>query len=622
MRKVLLLASFSAIMGAAQAQTLFTYGSKPVSKQEFIQAFNKNPTPDTTSRKTALQNYLDLYINYKLKVQDAYDEKLNNNDEYRNESDNFKKQLADAAVNNEANLNSLVEEAYQRSQKDLNLNQIFIPAATDTLAAYKKINDIYTALKAGKALPGDDTVKETPIGYITAFTLPYEVENIVYALKPSGFTAPYHSSVGYHIFILKDERPAVGSRKIEQILFTVPPGSSEAEKAAVAHTADSVYQLIQNGASFTAMQSQFSIQQQNDKTDVEVSVGQYSPDFEKEVFALQKEGDVSKPFQTAYGYNIIKLIEKIPTTIDPNDLASKGMLQQKVQEDERLELAKQKLVQRWKILTGYKPAAYDAATLWRYTDSASTGMPLTSFKTINKSTVLFSFTKQKITVADWLQSMPLQTASVSYPVIMHEFVNNATTNYYKNHIEDFNPAIKPQLDEFNNANLLFAAMDKHVWTKASQDSAGLVKYYNANKEKYKWAPGADAVVFSAGSKQIADEVAAKVKANPAGWRAIVDSYGSLVQTDSSRFEKDQLPLKGDVALQQGYISTPEQNDAQEGYTFVYITNVYTQPEQRSFEDARGLVINDYQQVVEAKWIDELKKKYPVVVNQQVYASIK
>jgi peptidyl-prolyl cis-trans isomerase SurA len=621
MRKMILLASLSAMIGAAHSQTLFTYGGKPVSKEDFIQAFNKNPTPDTTSRKTALQNYLDLYINYKLKVQDAYDEKLNNNDEYRNESDNFKKQLADAAVNNEANLNSLVEEAYQRSQKDLNLNQIFIPATTDTVAAYKKINEIYAVLKSGKALTGD-TVKETPVGYITAFTLPYEVENMVYALKPGGFTAPYHSSAGYHIFILKDERPAVGRRLIEQILFAVPPGSSEAEKAAVAHTADSVYQLIQNGASFTAMQSQFSSQQSNGKTDVEISVGQYSPDFEKEVFAMQKEGDVSRPFQTDYGYNIIKLIQKIPATIDPNDLASKGVLQQKVEEDERLELAKQKLVQQWKTLTGYKPATYDAATLWKYTDSALSGRPLTAFKTINKNTVLFSFTRQKVTVADWLQYMPLQTAKVSYPAIMHEFENYATTNYYKNHIEEFNASIKPQLDEFNNANLLFAAMDKHVWTKASQDSAGLLKYYNANKEKYKWAPGADAVVFSAGSKQIADEVAAKIKANPTNWRAIVDSYGSLVQADSSRFEKEQLPLKGDVALQQGYISTPEQNDAQEGYTFVYITKVHTQPEQRSFEDARGLVINDYQQVVEAKWIDELKKKYPVVVNQQVFASIK
>src|SRR4051794_29655340 len=149
MRKMILLATLTAMMMVVHAQTLFTYGGKPVSKGEFLEAFNKNPVADTVNRNTALQDYLDLYISYKLKVQDAYDEKLNNSDEYRNESDNFKKQLVDAAVNKEANLNSLVEEAYQRSQKDLLLDQVFIPAAADTAAAFKKISEIYAALKGG-----------------------------------------------------------------------------------------------------------------------------------------------------------------------------------------------------------------------------------------------------------------------------------------------------------------------------------------------------------------------------------------------------------------------------------------------------------------------------------------
>src|SRR3954447_21368416 len=140
MRKMILLATLTAMMIIVHAQTLFTYGGKPVSKGEFLEAFNKNPVADTVNRSKALQDYLDLYINYKLKVQDAYDDKLNNSDEYRNESDNFKRQLADAAINKEANLNSLVEEAYQRSQKDLFLDQIFIPASADTVAAFKKIN--------------------------------------------------------------------------------------------------------------------------------------------------------------------------------------------------------------------------------------------------------------------------------------------------------------------------------------------------------------------------------------------------------------------------------------------------------------------------------------------------
>lgn len=617
MKKILLVAFLSAITMAASAQTLFTYGGKPVSKAEFLQAFEKNPVADTVSRKAALQDYLDLYINYKLKVQAAFDEHLNNNDQYRNESDNFKKQLADAAVNREANLNSLVEEAYRRSQKDLYLNQIFVPATTDTVAAFKKINEIYANLKEGKTLKADNSITETPIGYITAFTLPYPAENMVYALQPGGFTKPYHSSAGYHIFILKNERPAAGRRRIQQILFSIPQSFSDAEKAAVARTADSVYQLIQNGASFTALQQQYSAPQQYGKSEIEVSVGQYSPAFENEVFALQKEGDVSKPFVTEYGYNIIKLVQKIPSAFDANDLASKGMLQQKVEEDDRLDLAKQQLAKRWQALTGYKPAPYNAAQLWQYTDSTLDNAPVNAIKTINKNTVLFSFAKQKITVADWLQYLQQQTAKAPYPQLMKGFVNYATTNYYKNHIEDFDSTVKPQLDEFNNANLLFAAMDKHVWTKATQDSAGLLEYYNTHKEKYQWAPGAEAVIISTNSKESASEVASKIKADPTRWRATVDSYGSLAQADSSRFEWEQLPLQNTKGLQQGYVSQPAPNDMQDGYTVVYISKVHPQPEPRSFDDARGLVINDYQQVIENEWIAALKKKYPVAVNQQV-----
>ncbi len=622
MKTILLVTATLAVFINLSAQTLFTYGGKPVSKAEFLQAFNKNPSADTVNRKTALQNYLNLYINYKLKVQAARDEKLDVTDEYRSESANFKKQLTDAAVNNEANLNSLVEEAYQRSQKDLNIDQLFIPVAAggDTTAAYRKIYEIYEALKEGKALK-NDTVKQTPIGFITAFTLPYEAESLVYSLKPGGFTMPYHSSAGYHIFLLKDERAALGKRKIQHILFAMPETFSDAEKAVVARKADSVYQLIKEGASFTEMQSQYSSQHSIGRTDMEVTVGQYNSDFENQVFALQKEGDMSKPFLTAYGYNIIRLTEEIPAAIDANDLTAKGLLQEKVEQDDRLSFAKQNLTRKWQITAGYKAAPYDTALLWKYTESALKGSSLAAFKTINKSTVLFSFARQKITVNDWLQYLQQQPRKGPYSQLMKQFVNYTTGNYYEAHIAEYNATIKPQLEEFNNANLLFAAMDKYVWTKASQDSAALQLYYHTNHTKYMWAPGADAIVVSAGTKEAADEVGAKIKADPAHWRDITASYGSMVQGDSSRFERDQLPVKQAVTLQKGYLSTPEQNDSHDAYSLIYITAVHPQPEQRSFEDARGLVINDYQQVAEAKWVAELKKKYPVAVNQQVFAAI-
>ncbi len=133
------------------AQTLFTYGGKPVSKTEFLNAFNRNPSTDTSNRKQALKSYLDLYIKYKLKVAAAYDEKLNLTDQYINESQSFKRELAETAMNNEADVNAIVKEAFGRSQKDIHLSQIFVPAhaGSDTSDALKKINEAYSVLSKG-----------------------------------------------------------------------------------------------------------------------------------------------------------------------------------------------------------------------------------------------------------------------------------------------------------------------------------------------------------------------------------------------------------------------------------------------------------------------------------------
>ena len=620
------------------AQTLFTYGNKKVSKNEFVKAFDKNPSADTASREKLLQSYLDLYIKYKLKVQAAYDEKLDKTDEYKSESDNFKKEIAETAINNEANINSLVQEAFLRSRTDIQLSQIFIPVAngtTDTMAAFTKINEAYSLLQKGKPFEDvvtqfapDSVTKKTfgNIGYVTAFTLPYEAENIAYHLQPGEYGKPYHSRIGYHIFKAINNRPAVGKRKIQYILFAVSPKASEDEKMLVKKEADSVYYLLQSGSSFADMQAMYSTKKQSSRNTIEVSVGQYSPDFENEVFALPKEGDVSKPFVTAYGYNIIKLIEKETAFPDTSNLTIKAAMQEKVTADDRLLIARQNLQSKWMAEAGYKPAAYNRDELWKFTDTALANSNASLHdKTISNNTVLFSFARKKIWVSDWIRYVQMKiqegNAKPDYRQLTPQFISYATTNYYKEHIENFHPELKDQLDEFNDANLLFAAMDKHVWSKASADTTGLLQYYKMHHKKYNWLPGADAIVVTANNKQVADELSQKIKENPANWRTLTDSYGSLAQADSSRFENDQMPVKNWADMKAGYLLGPAPVSDGNGFTFVYVTDVHNQPEQRSFTDARGMVINDYQQVMEDKWMSELKKKYPVKVNDAVFKNI-
>src|SRR5262245_16618602 len=89
---------FILLSNKSNAQTLFTYGTKAVGKPEFLKAFNKNP--DTTGdRNEKIKQYLDLYINFKLKLQAATDEKLQNVPEFKSEADNFRAQLTDNYIN-------------------------------------------------------------------------------------------------------------------------------------------------------------------------------------------------------------------------------------------------------------------------------------------------------------------------------------------------------------------------------------------------------------------------------------------------------------------------------------------------------------------------------------------
>ena len=205
--------------------------------------------------------------------------------------------------------------------------------------------------------------------------------------------------------------------------------------------------------------------------------------------------------------------------------------------------------------------------------------------------------------------------------LLKEFTENSCTAYYSAHLEEYNNEFKQQLSEFNDANVLFAAMDKHVWSKASEDSAGLKNYYDAHQKKYLWQPSIAALVITAKNKSMISEVAERIKQRPADWKSIASSYGESVIGDSGRYELEHLPVQQKVIMEKGFISTPEKAVKEESYSFIYVTGVFSNVSQRSLEESRGMVMNDYQKLVEEKWIDKLKKKYPVTVNNEIWKTI-
>ncbi len=625
----------------SNAQTLFTYGNKSVSKEEFLKAYKKNNTEKSTSEKS-YRNYLELYIRFKLKVQAAYDMKLDTFSSQRTELQNFRNQVADNYINDKPSMDKLVNEAFSRSQKDVHLAHIFIAFpknAADSLKALQKATDAYNELLKGKdfadvaAKYSDDvTAKQNhgDIGYITVFTLPYDLENLAYTTPEGKFSKIFRSKIGYHIFKNLGERKAVGKIKAAHILFAFPPNASDATKAEIKKQADSVYDALKNGANFGELAKKFSGDNLSFQTSGEIApfgVGKFDKPFEDAAFSLKNNGDITEPVLTTFGYHIIKRLDRNQVSAIANK-QTMDLMQQQVSADARVNISKKILLQKILTQTNFKRAPVDENNLWIFTDSFLKSNPLLSLKGIDNKTVLFSFSKSNIVVSDWLnyikraKNVPTLGNGKTEKEIFEQYIQTAAFEYYRNHLEEYNKDFAYQLNEFKEGNMLFEIMERRVWNEASADSVGLKNYFEANKNKYWWDESADAIVFTCSNENAAKNVKQKIQNDISGWRKLLDASEGSSQADSGRFLLTQLPIPDQKKFSDAQFTSFVSNQPDNTITFAYIVKVYNERSPRNFNEARGLATNDYQTYLEDKWVDELKKKYPVKINEVVFKSLK
>jgi len=642
MKKLFLGALWSFFLSAAFCQTIFTYGDHSVSKDEFLRAYNKNKTPGD-NKQQALKEYLDLYIKFKLKVQAARDMSLDTVPSLIGDLQNFRTQIENNYLQDDKEVNALVKEAFQRSQHDIHVQHFFVSindkmAPADTIKLVAAINEAYDELKKGGHNYYDmvSEIKEkiaplqgNDLGWITVFTLPYEFENLIYALKPGEVTQPYRSKKGWHIFKDEEERPAVGRTQVAQILFAVPSGNIDMRDRAK-RQADSVYHALKAGADFGQLAKQYSDDRRtymNGGLMPEFGIASYDGAFEQAAFSLEKDSDISAPFQTEFGYHILKRISRTPVPGDMSSETYMAALRQKVIIDSRNNLAKEIFLKSVLKKIGYrKNNSVDENDLWTVTDTfAITNKKIASGK-VNEQTILFSFNNQTVKVGDWVQYVRnVRKTYAAHATLTH---NEQYKNYlalcalenYKKRLEDFNEDFKYQLQEFREGNMLFEVMQRNVWTKASSDSAGLEKYYTDHLDNYKWNASADAILFSCADATVAAEALSQCKKGKA-WKDIIKD-NAKVQADSGRYEVTQIPVNGAPNFAAGMITSPVVNKGDGTAVFTYILKTYPPGQQRNFPDARGLVINDYQSFLEQKWVAELTKKYPVSVNEKVLNSIR
>ncbi len=631
------------VITRANAQTIFTYGNTAVSKVDFLKAYQKNNTEKTATEKS-YRDYLELYIRFRLKVKAAYDMKIDTLSNQKIELQNFRNQVADGYINDKESLDKLINEAFVRSQKDIHLAHIFIAfpknaSAADSLKTSQKATDVLNELKKGKNFgeaavqySDDPAAKQNrgEVGYITVFTLPYDLENLAYNTLPNQISKIYRSKSGYHIFKNLGERKAIGKIRVAHILLAFPPNASDPAKAATKQKADSIYDALKNGAAFGELAKKFSADNLSYQTNGEIAefgVGKYDRPFEDAAFSLKSDGDISEPVRTAFGYHIIKRLGRKPVSTVANKETTES-IKQIVINDARINVSKKILLERVLTQTHFKRLPINENDLWIFTDSFLQSKTVPLLNGLNNTTGLFSFPQKNIVVKDWLsyiktaRNVPALSNGKTMKEIFEQYLQTVAFEYYRNHLEDYNKDFAYQLNEFKEGNMLFEIMQRKIWDKASTDSTGLRKYFEDHKDKYWWDASADAVVFTCSNEKAANTTKQKLQNNIGGWKKLVDASDGSTQADSGRFLLTQLPLPEEKKFTESQFSSMVSNQPDNTVTFAYIIKLYNERSPRNFAEARGLVTNDYQLYLEDKWIQELKKQYPVKINEAVVKSLK
>ncbi len=631
---------------AQNKEVLFTIDAHPYYTDEFIRVYNKNLDLVKDDSQKNLDNYLELFLGYKLKVEKANKIGLQDGVTYQNELKSYRTQLSKSYMNDSKVTNELVQEAYDRMQKEVRASHILVLVAegaspADTLKAYNKIKDIKNRLNAGEDFnlvaqkySEDPSVKDNngDLGYFSAFRMVYPFESAAYTTNVGDVSKPFKTRFGYHIVKVIDKRDNKGEVTIAHIMILKPTTKDSQLDAKAKQTIDDIYQKIQQGERFENLAQQFS----EDKSSApkggvlqRFGSGQLSSEeFENVAFSLQNKDDISKPFQSQFGWHIVKLIEKHPL----QSLAEmKSELEEKVRRDERSllitnSLAK-KLRAKYAFTTDKKMVAAVKKNVtndfygqtWQVPENASdySKAILTIDKLKDVSGVAF------LNFIELQQKAKSKTAPIAKLVdeLFEKFIDEQVTTYHNENLENEFPEFRYVMDEYRDGLLLFDLMEREIWTKAKTDTLGLTNYFEKNIKNYQWKKRYNTNIFSSTDKSIITKV-----------KKFLDRGKSLT------YIKEQLNKDGKINVmvksglfEEDYDILPAYNNLVKGvspvvtkdeYYFVVDVTEVKQIEAKKLTECTGKVVNDYQQFLEANWVDELKKEFKIKVNSDVFQTVK
>jgi peptidyl-prolyl cis-trans isomerase SurA len=647
--KQLFLSLFISLQVASFAQSatkeaLFTIDSKPYYTDEFLRVYNKNLDLVKDESQKDLTQYLELFVGYKLKITKANKLGLQNGEAYKNELASYRTQLSKNYLTDSKVTNELVVEGYERSKKEIKAAHILLlvdenASAADTLAAFNKAIEI-----RDRALKGEDfgqlaveysqdpSVKENKgdLGYFSSFRMVYAFESAAFKTPKGAISNPVRTRFGYHLIKVEDIRDNRGEVTVAHIMILNPKDDKAEDKAAAKTKIDDIYQKLQQGEKFEELAKQFSEDKSSSSRGgvlARFGSGQLSAEeFENTAFSLTPENPISAPFQTRFGWHIVKLIEKHPVkTFDE----MKGELESKVGKDDRSRLITNSLND--KLQKKYAPKR-DAKLYAQLVKAVTDDFYESKWEVpTNKafSAKLVNIDKKVITGNDFLtyvkdqQKAGLKIKPISSLVdhLYKQYTEEQLTNYYTDNLEQEFPEFATVMEEYRDGLLLFDLMEKEIWEKSKTDTTGLHAFYETRKFNYLWKNRLEALIVSSTQEDVIKK-AQKLLKKGVGAEKIKEALNTkdkvVVMTNSGTFEEGNDALPKNVPFQTGLTAISKEGE------YYFITNVtkVLPSTTKTLAECKGKVINDYQQFLEQKWVDDLKAEFSVQINQAVFDQVK
>lgn len=618
---------------------LFTVDKDPVTVSEFVRVYKKNLELVQDQSQKDVDAYLKLFINYKLKLKEAYAKQLDTNPKYKRELANYKRQLVKNYVNDNKVTDALLKEAYNRSLEEVKAKHILVrldeqATPEDTLKVYNQLLDFKRQLKAEgfnamkKKLHNGKSIFVEDLGYFKAFKMVYSFENAAYNTPVGEISDPFKTQFGYHIVEVLDKRKSDGEREVAHIMITDKTDDSTLGNAE--QRIQDIYSKLKQGESFESLAKQFS----EDKSSAskggtlrKFSKGQLSSAvFEDIAFSLTPENAISKPFKTNFGWHIVKLKKVIPVG-DFNTL--KPELTTKLRRDSRSKQIAENRVEtlkaKYKVQNNPKALQYFVSILNDNFFKRAWSLP----STFTADKTLFKIKDKEYTYGDYgqflINSQRKQPKKDSFTNIVNSTFQNylaqQLTKYQEEHLEDENKDYAYVVSEYRDGLLLFDLMDNEIWNAAKKDTIALQNYFNANKTNYMFNDRIDAVVISSSDKSDIKKAAKMLKNgdSPEAIKAKLNANDNVkVLFNSGVLERGHQALPKDMAFKTGVSSIYSHNNS---YVVALINTVIPKT-QKTLDDARGRVVNDFQMEKEKRWLSDLAEKYKVNIDKAVLESVK